>query len=60
MFINFELQGYICHADTLMAMDQFEAAEESYSIALELEPSIRRSRSFKVYSAFTNLIKHWI
>lgn len=48
MFINFELQGYICHADTLMAMDQFEAAEESYSIALELEPSIRRSRSFKV------------
>ncbi|CAA2980904.1 uncharacterized protein LOC111367032 isoform X1 [Olea europaea var. sylvestris] len=40
-------EGYICHADTLMAMDQFEAAEESYSIALELEPSIRRSRSFK-------------
>ncbi|KAL2478863.1 tetratricopeptide repeat (TPR)-containing protein [Forsythia ovata] len=40
-------EAYICHADALMAMDQFEAAEESYSVALELEPSIRRSKLFK-------------
>lgn len=31
-----------------MAMDRFDAAEESYTIALELDPSIRRSKSFKV------------
>ncbi|KAK6153206.1 hypothetical protein DH2020_012845 [Rehmannia glutinosa] len=34
-------------SDVFMAMDQFDAAEESYSIALDLDPSIRRSKSFK-------------
>lgn len=38
-----------------MAMDKFDAAEESYSIALELEPTLRRVKSFKVASAFTLL-----
>lgn len=40
-------QAYICEGDVYMAMDRFDAAEESYSIALELDPSIRRSKSFK-------------
>lgn len=31
-----------------MAIEQFDGAEESYSKALELDPSIRRSKSFKV------------
>lgn len=31
-----------------MAIEQFDDAEESYSKALELDPSIRRSKSFKV------------
>ncbi|GFP99081.1 hsp70-hsp90 organizing protein 3 [Phtheirospermum japonicum] len=33
--------------DVFMAMDRFDKAEDSYSIALELDPSIRRSKSFK-------------
>lgn len=47
------LQAYICEGDVFMVMDQFDAAEESYSSALDLDPSIRRSKSFKVLSAFT-------
>ncbi|XP_073142955.1 uncharacterized protein [Henckelia pumila] len=41
-------QAYICEGDVFMAMDRFDTAEESYSIALELDPSIRRSKSFKI------------
>lgn len=40
-------EGYICQGDALMAADQVDAAEKSYSMALELDPSIRRSKSFK-------------
>ncbi|CDP20474.1 unnamed protein product [Coffea canephora] len=40
-------EGYICQGDALMAMDQIDAAEKSYAMALELEPSLRRSKSFK-------------
>ncbi|PIN10728.1 hypothetical protein CDL12_02417 [Handroanthus impetiginosus] len=40
-------EAYICEGDVLMAMDQLGAAEESYSIALDLDPSIRRSKLFK-------------
>lgn len=36
-----------------MAMNQFNAAEESYAIALDLDPSIRRSKPFKVLSTFS-------
>ncbi|GAA0176092.1 hypothetical protein LIER_29148 [Lithospermum erythrorhizon] len=36
-------EAYICLADALMAMDQIDGAEESYSIALTLNPSLRRS-----------------
>ncbi|KAI3464202.1 hypothetical protein Pfo_020865 [Paulownia fortunei] len=42
-----EASAYICEGDVFMAMDQFDAAEESYSIALDLNPSVRRSKSFK-------------
>ncbi|KAL8547814.1 hypothetical protein ACS0TY_007228 [Phlomoides rotata] len=40
-------EAYICKGDVYMAMNQFNAAEESYAIALDLDPSIRRSKSFK-------------
>lgn len=40
-------EAYICQGDALMAMEQFDAAENSYSMALELDPSVRRSKSFK-------------
>lgn len=36
-----------------MAMDQIDAAENSYSVALDLDPSIRRSKSFKVHTQFS-------
>lgn len=45
-------QAYICEGDVYMVMDRFDAAEESYSIALELDPSIHRSKPFKVLAAF--------
>lgn len=35
-----------------MAMEQFDAAGNSYSMALDLDPSIRRSKSFKVFIHF--------
>ncbi|KAH7857494.1 hypothetical protein Vadar_013360 [Vaccinium darrowii] len=40
-------EAYICQGDALMAIEQFDAAETSYAMALELDPSIRRSKSFK-------------
>ncbi|KAK6921337.1 hypothetical protein RJ641_015015 [Dillenia turbinata] len=30
-----------------MDMDQFDSAEKSYAKALEIDPSVRRSKSFK-------------
>lgn len=52
-FYQFELkQAYICQGDVLMAMEQFDAAGNSYSMALDLDPSIRRSKSFKVFIHF--------
>ncbi|KAK9278484.1 hypothetical protein L1049_028050 [Liquidambar formosana] len=40
-------EAYICLGDAFLAMNQFDAAEKSYSTSLELDPSIRHSRSFK-------------
>ncbi|KAJ4960509.1 hypothetical protein NE237_020419 [Protea cynaroides] len=40
-------KAYICQADAFLAMEEFEAAEKSYSIALQIDPSICRSKSFK-------------
>ncbi|KAL0535728.1 hypothetical protein IC582_030069 [Cucumis melo] len=41
------LEAYICQGDVFLAMDKFDSAEISYSTALEIDPSIRRSKSFK-------------
>lgn len=43
------LQAYLCQGDALMAMKQFDEAEKFYSTSLQIDPSIRRSRSFKVF-----------
>lgn len=40
-------EAYICQGDAFLAMDQYDSAETSYSTALEIDPSIRRSKSFK-------------
>lgn len=42
------LQAYIYQGDAFLAMDAFGAAENAYSYALSIDPSIRRSKSFKV------------
>uniref|UniRef100_A0A161ZPB5 Uncharacterized protein n=1 Tax=Daucus carota subsp. sativus TaxID=79200 RepID=A0A161ZPB5_DAUCS len=41
-------EAYLIQGDAFLAIEQFDGAEESYSKALELDPSIRRSKSFKV------------
>ncbi|KAK2987585.1 hypothetical protein RJ640_027886 [Escallonia rubra] len=40
-------QAYVCEGDALMAMEQFDLAGKAYMLALELDPFIRRSKSFK-------------
>ncbi|KAG7020025.1 Small glutamine-rich tetratricopeptide repeat-containing protein alpha, partial [Cucurbita argyrosperma subsp. argyrosperma] len=40
-------EAYICQGDVFLSMDHFDSAEMSYSTALEIDPSIRRSKSFK-------------
>ncbi|CAI9113324.1 OLC1v1013901C1 [Oldenlandia corymbosa var. corymbosa] len=40
-------EAYLCQGDVLMAMDQIDSAEKSYAMALDFEPSLRRSKSFK-------------
>ncbi|KAF8378914.1 hypothetical protein HHK36_030263 [Tetracentron sinense] len=40
-------QAYICQGDAFLAMDELDAAEKSYTMALQIDPSIRRSKSFK-------------
>ncbi|XP_057537574.1 uncharacterized protein LOC130815207 isoform X1 [Amaranthus tricolor] len=40
-------EGYICQGDVFLAMDQLEAAEESYGMALETDPALRHSKGFK-------------
>jgi hypothetical protein len=42
------LQAYICLGDAFLSMDQFDSAENSYLTCLEIDPLIRRSKSFKV------------
>ncbi|KAL3724927.1 hypothetical protein ACJRO7_030006 [Eucalyptus globulus] len=41
------IEAYLCQGDALMEMEQFDEAEKSYSMSLQIDPSIRRSRSFK-------------
>lgn len=40
-------EAYICQGDAFLAMDQLEAAEQSYNMALECDRSLYRSKSFK-------------
>ncbi|KAF3438391.1 hypothetical protein FNV43_RR21153 [Rhamnella rubrinervis] len=40
-------EAYICQGDAFFAMDQLDLAEKSYLRALDIDPSIRRSKSFK-------------
>ncbi|XP_021724812.1 uncharacterized protein LOC110692132 [Chenopodium quinoa] len=40
-------EAYICQGDIFLAMDQLEDAEGSYAIALNSDPSLRRSKAFK-------------
>ncbi|KAH9604505.1 hypothetical protein KSS87_020545 [Heliosperma pusillum] len=40
-------QAYISQGDAFLAMDELEAAENSYSMALQADPLVRRSKSFK-------------
>lgn len=40
-------QAYICQGDAFLAMGEWDAAEKAYSTALQLDPSIRRSKTFK-------------
>ncbi|EXB80245.1 Small glutamine-rich tetratricopeptide repeat-containing protein beta [Morus notabilis] len=42
------VEGHICQGDAFLAMNQFDLAEKSYLTALDIDPSIRRSKSFKV------------
>lgn len=47
-----KFQGYICQGDAFLAMDHYDAAEKSYATCLEIDPSVRRSKSFKVSFKF--------
>ncbi|CAH9147130.1 unnamed protein product [Cuscuta epithymum] len=40
--------AYICQGDAFMAMDKINAARNSYSVALDLDPSIRHSKSYMI------------
>ncbi|CAA7391121.1 unnamed protein product [Spirodela intermedia] len=40
-------QAYICQGDAFVAMGEWTKAENAYSEALLIDPSIRRSKSFK-------------
>ncbi|KAJ6373725.1 hypothetical protein OIU78_029416, partial [Salix suchowensis] len=41
------LDAYMCEGDVFMAMEEYDAAEKSYLTCLQIDPSIRRSKSFK-------------
>ncbi|XP_062026792.1 uncharacterized protein LOC133743067 [Rosa rugosa] len=40
-------EAYICQGDAFLAMSHFDSAQKSYLTALQIDPSIRRSKSFK-------------
>ncbi|KDP45795.1 hypothetical protein JCGZ_17402 [Jatropha curcas] len=41
------LEAYMCEGDAFMEMEQYDAAEKSYSMCLQIDPTVRRSKSFK-------------
>ncbi|KAL4346293.1 hypothetical protein GQ457_17G015870 [Hibiscus cannabinus] len=40
-------EAYILQGDAFLAMNQYDAAQECYATCLRIDPSIRRSKSFK-------------
>jgi hypothetical protein len=42
------MQAHLLRGDALFAMGEYCVAEDAYADALNLDPSIRRSKSFKV------------
>jgi len=48
------MQAYICQGDAFLALNKLDLAEQSYLTSLDIEPSIRHSKSFKV--AFNVLV----
>lgn len=42
------LQAHLLRGDALFAMGEYSVAEDAYADALDHDPSIRRSKSFKV------------
>ncbi|KAM1238876.1 hypothetical protein TB2_039502 [Malus domestica] len=40
-------EAYICQGDAFLVMNKFNSAQRSYSTALQVDPSLRRSKSFK-------------
>ncbi|KAK3041915.1 hypothetical protein RJ639_002197, partial [Escallonia herrerae] len=48
-------EAYVREGDALMALERFDLARKAYMLALELDPSLRRSKSFKVLFVFLSL-----
>lgn len=42
------MQAHLSRGDALFAMEEYRAAEDAYADALDLDPSIRRTKSFRV------------
>ncbi|RDY11871.1 Small glutamine-rich tetratricopeptide repeat-containing protein beta [Mucuna pruriens] len=40
-------EAYVCQGDAFLALNKFDLAEQSYLASLDIDPSIRRSKSFK-------------
>ncbi|KAK2355582.1 protein PHOX1 [Trifolium repens] len=40
-------EAYICQGDAFLALNKFDLAEQSYLASLDIDPSIRNSKSFK-------------
>uniref|UniRef100_J3M2K6 Uncharacterized protein n=1 Tax=Oryza brachyantha TaxID=4533 RepID=J3M2K6_ORYBR len=40
-------QAHLSRGDALFAMEEYRAAEDAYADALDLDPSIRRTKSFR-------------
>ncbi|XVF09326.1 hypothetical protein REPUB_Repub07fG0082900 [Reevesia pubescens] len=41
-------EAYILQGDAFLAMNQYDAAQKSYTTCSQIDPSIRRSKSFKI------------
>jgi trans-2-enoyl-CoA reductase len=44
----FTLQAYMGQGDAFLTLNKFDLAEQSYSASLDIDHSIRQSKSFKV------------